>query len=145
MACMGKKVLAVCEGKQMKNPIIKKIPADRLGEWPSKSWEIDMRDDPEGPDDPSAKGWVFDILAKFGKTAPSAIQGPQYCRWFFDGFKRHEAGAVKAAFINRCHKEGVTFIFIFRTIKPMSTDMVRMIEEFNASLKSQRDQLGEAA
>ncbi len=123
----------------MKDPIIKKAPDNRKGDWPARHL-VNMRDNPDAPDHPDYRGWTLEIEATFGKTARPEIQGSQYCVWFFPGYFCHEYAAVKAALIKRCRKEGVTFVYTFRYIPPMSEGMVGFIKEFNAELMVQRGQ-----
>lgn len=118
---------------------VEKVPASRLGEWPADPY-IDMRDNPEAPGDLSTLGWVFEFRGNFygDKVHPILKKKKHYCRWLMPSQTCHEVQAVKEAFLKRCRSEGVTFVYLFKTIPPPSTMQVRQIEEFNAKLIAER-------
>lgn len=120
---------------------VEKVPVDRMGEWPLDRF-IDMRDNPERPADFSTVGWTFEFRGNFyGDNAhPDLKNKKHYCRWLMPSQTCHEGVKVRKVFIDRCHKEGVTFVYLFKQISPPSTADVRQIEEFNAKLVADRGQ-----
>lgn len=118
---------------------VEKVSAGRMGEWPSEPY-IDMRDEPDGPADFSTIGWVFEFRGNFyGASAHPQLKNQRhYCRWLIPSQSCYEVEAVKEVFLKRCRAEGVTFVYLFKTIPPPSTAQVRQVEEFNAKLEAER-------
>ena len=123
----------------MKKVKVVKVQADRKGEWPKDRY-LDMRDNPDHPRELSSIGWVFEFAGKFcGDNAHPRLKGQtHYCRWLMASWTCNEGQQVKQAFLDRCHKEGVTFVHLFRCKPPMSTMQVRRCEEFNAKMLAER-------
>ncbi len=121
---------------------VQKVPKDRLGEWPADPY-VHMRDNPDHPADLSTVGWVFEFEGNFHHdNARKDLKGQTlFCRWLMASWTCHEGSAVKEAFLKRCHKEGVTFVYLYKCKPPMSMRQLRMCEDINARHKAESGQL----
>jgi hypothetical protein len=115
-----------------------KATSEQRAQWPLDPF-LDMRDNPDHPADLSSLGWVFEFAGKFcGDNVHPSLKGQtHYCRWLMASWSCHEGKAVKQAFLDRCKKEGVTFVLLFKQMPPMSTMQVRQCEEFNAKMSKE--------
>lgn len=116
-------------------PKVVKVPKDKMYLWPAVML-VSLAECPEY-DDPGA--WVFLFEATYGKDAGPRLEGRKmFLEWCIHGHRRQQGAYAKAAFLRRCERQGIRFVYLFEVQRPPLAETIRFIKDFNAKLQADR-------